>query len=265
MAGDWIKMRVDLWHDPRVVRIASALKADKATVCGALFRTWALADQYTEDGRLAGYTSEALDAEVGVKGWSHVLNEAEWLELEADAVIVPRFDEHNGQSAKRRVMERERKRRGRDGSQAAPKASASDADKKRPREETERDRERENLDGAIDLSFEDEAEFKRIANRIAKVVPCGKPDNRSLVAKTALLVVRGKLSRDDVEQAIESVERKHPTNAGAWFQKCLDNKAKRAGENFNALLAATTIPAELLTRRSDDDAGESDRQRGPPG
>jgi DNA-binding Lrp family transcriptional regulator len=121
------------------------------------------------------------------------------------------------------------------------------------------------FDGAIDLSFEEEAEFKRIANRIAKVVPCAKPANRSLVAKTALLAVRGELSRDDVEQAIESVRLKQPTNAGAWFQKCLDNKAKRAGQNFNELLAATVLPAELLTRRADDDGGNSDRQRGPPG
>lgn len=121
------------------------------------------------------------------------------------------------------------------------------------------------FDGARDITFEEEAEFKRIANRIAKVVPCGKPANRSLVAKTALLVVRGALSQDDVEQSIESVRLRHPANAGAWFQKCLDNKASRAGQNFNALLAATTVPAELLSRRSDNETDNQQRQRGPPG
>ncbi|MDA1053001.1 MAG: hypothetical protein O3C40_21315 [Planctomycetota bacterium] len=112
------------------------------------------------------------------------------------------------------------------------------------------------LDGAIDLSFEEEAEFKRIANRIAKIVSCKSPANRSLVAKTALLVLRGLLSRDDVEQSIESVRLKQPANTGAWFQTCLANKAEKAGENFNALLAATTVPPELLARRADDDDGK---------
>lgn len=119
------------------------------------------------------------------------------------------------------------------------------------------------LDGARSLSFEEIAEFRRIANRIAAVVPCDEPANRSLAAKTALLTMNGNLSEDDVEQAVESVRLKQPTNAGAWFQTCLANKAERAGQNLNALLATTIVPAELLTRRSDDDAGNS--QRGPPG
>ena len=36
MAGDWIKIRVNLWDDPRIVRIAGRLKADKATIIGTL-------------------------------------------------------------------------------------------------------------------------------------------------------------------------------------------------------------------------------------
>jgi hypothetical protein len=253
MAGDWIKMRVDLWNDPRVVRMMSALNADKATVCGALFRTWSLADQYTEDGRLVGYTSDALDSEISVKGWSHVLQTVGWLKVEANAVIVPRFDEHNGQSAKRRVMERERKRRSRDSPPTVRKTSASKSDRKRLREEKSEStgEGEEKFDGAIDLSLEEEPEFTRLANRIKEVVPCDTLSNWRLVAKTALLVVRGELSRDDVERAIESVTLKKPTNPGAWFHKCLANKAKEAGLDFRNLLAGTTISEKVLARRPD--------------
>lgn len=120
------------------------------------------------------------------------------------------------------------------------------------------------FDGAIDISFEEEAEFREIANRIARVVPCRESvGNRSLVAKTALLAVRGVLSRDDVEQVIESVPLNRPKKTGAWFHKCMANKVQAFGQNFNALLVATTVPAKLLACQSDDDAGKS--QRGLPG
>lgn len=128
MGGEWLKMRVDLWDDPRVVRISSALDADKARTCGALFRTWALADQYTIDGRLVGYTPATLDAAVGIVGWSQALEQVGWLTSDAESVQIPRFTEHNGQSAKRRASERDRKKRVRN-------LSAGDADTKRPRKE----------------------------------------------------------------------------------------------------------------------------------
>ena len=132
MAGDWIKMRMDLSTSPKVVRIASALNADRLRVVGGLHAVWCLFDVHSEDGRLDGYTLAALDDLIGFEGFADAMVSVGWLVDGGDFLCTPRFDEHNGQSAKRRAMETERKRESR-------KVSAPDADKKRSREEKRRE------------------------------------------------------------------------------------------------------------------------------
>ena len=139
MSGSWIKMRTSLATDPHVVRIASALDADtcppnvrELLVVGALHKTWALADEHTEDGFLPGYTPEVLDRLVGIQGWSEALEAVGWLVVTPDGIAIPHFESHNGASAKRRAKEAARKR-------AVRKASAPDADRKRTREEERRE------------------------------------------------------------------------------------------------------------------------------
>ncbi len=134
MAGDWIKMRSDLHTHPKVVRISSALHADRLRVIGGLHAVWCLFDAHSEDGSLDGYTLEAIDELIGWAGFATALQSVGWLVLAGDSVSLPRFDEHNGRSAKRRVMETERKRRERV-AETSGNVSASDADKKRTREE----------------------------------------------------------------------------------------------------------------------------------
>jgi hypothetical protein len=132
MAGDWIKMRSDLHTHPKVVRIASALRADRLRVVGGLHAVWCLFDVHSEDGILDGYTTEALDDLIGFAGFSDALVSVGWLESAEDHLVIPRFDEHNGQSAKRRAQETQRKREARS-------VSAYDADKLRTREEKRRE------------------------------------------------------------------------------------------------------------------------------
>ena len=70
----------------------------------------------------------------------------EWLIIEEESVALPRFDDHNGKSAKRRAMEAERKRESRkSGScpQDVTDPSASDADRMRTREEKRREESKE--------------------------------------------------------------------------------------------------------------------------
>lgn len=134
MAGDWIKMRTNLRTHPKVVRMASALKADRLRVIGGLHAVWCLFDAHSADGRLDGYTEQTLDEDIAWPGFSAAMVAVDWLENDGDSLATPRFDEHNGQSAKRRAQEAERKRNDR-------KTSASDADKKRTREEKRREEE----------------------------------------------------------------------------------------------------------------------------
>lgn len=131
MAVDWIKMRADLHTHPKIVRIMSALKADRLRVIGGLHAVWCLFDAHSTDGFLDGYDFETLDNFIGWPGFSGAMNAIDWLEGDENGLFAPRFDEHNGQSAKRRAQESERKRNDR-------KTSASDADKKRTREEKRR-------------------------------------------------------------------------------------------------------------------------------
>lgn len=135
MAGDWIKMRIDLQTHPKVFRMVSALKADRLRIIGGLHIAWSIFDTHCDDGVLVGYTVDAMDAVVGWPGFTQAMIDVEWAGIQDDgSLVMPRFEEHNGASAKRRANDNERKRNDRK-AKSIRNASASDADKLRTREE----------------------------------------------------------------------------------------------------------------------------------
>ncbi len=123
MAGDWIKMRSNLWDDPRVSKLCDLTQQTEAHVIGALYWLWSTADQHTEDGGMPGLTLRQIDRKTGLAGFGAALCDATvgWLRDDPQGVVIVRFEEHNGTSAKRRCVEAQRKANGR-------KLSASDAD-----------------------------------------------------------------------------------------------------------------------------------------
>lgn len=131
MAEPWIKMRTNLATSPKVVRISSALKADRLRVIGGLHSAWSLFDQHSEDGILIGYSPETLDELIGWPGFTAAMIAVEWAFYDGESLALPRYEDHNGQSAKRRAMDADRKKNVR-------KVSASEADKKRTRGEENR-------------------------------------------------------------------------------------------------------------------------------
>lgn len=131
MAEPWIKMRTNLSTSPKVVRISSALKADRLRVVGGLHSAWSLFDQHSEDGILVGYSPETLDELIGWPGFTAAMIAVEWAIYDGESLSLPRYEDHNGQSAKRRAMDADRKKEVRN-------ASASKADKKRTRGEESR-------------------------------------------------------------------------------------------------------------------------------
>jgi hypothetical protein len=104
MAGDWMKMRTNLWDDPRVGRIVDLTDSTEATVVGGLYWLWSMADQHTEDGWLPGMSLRQIDRKSGVPGLGQALVDIGWLEGRADGVLIVRFDDHNGKSAKKRCQ-----------------------------------------------------------------------------------------------------------------------------------------------------------------
>jgi len=153
MSG-WIKMGVHLRTHPKVVRMASALRADRLRVVGGLWAVWCIFDAHTDDGLLEGYTLQAIDDDLGWKGFAAAMQSIGWLEESESGLHAPDYDEHNGPSAKRRASETKRKAESRiDSGDVRTKAeriadskqtqsgqmSASDADTKRAREEKRRE------------------------------------------------------------------------------------------------------------------------------
>jgi hypothetical protein len=181
MAGDWIKMRTNLRRHPKIVRMASALKADsnqtlsearpdRLRVIGGLHAVWSLFDEHSADGVLWGYTPETVDDEIGWPGFSDQMIAMGWLEFDGSEGLTLRdFDTHNGTSAKRRAQESERKRLeraaeknvenktagatemsdkrpntvGQSGGNLSASSADADADKLRTREEKRREEEEE--------------------------------------------------------------------------------------------------------------------------
>lgn len=140
MAGDWIKMRLDLQSHPKIVRILSATKSDKFRVIGGLHAVWSVFDTHSSDGRLDGYTPEALDHIIGWPGFAAAVIAVGWLVQKGeDALILPEFDEHNGKSGKRRAEDQKRKREARKTPESVRNLSADEAEEKRTREEERRE------------------------------------------------------------------------------------------------------------------------------
>ena len=104
MAGDWIKMRSNLWDDPRIAKLCDITDQSEAAIVGGLYWLWATADQHSEDGMMHGLTLRAIDRKTGIKGFGDALVVAGWLEDSEEGVRIVRFDEHNGASAKKRCQ-----------------------------------------------------------------------------------------------------------------------------------------------------------------
>lgn len=107
----WVKMRTDLLADPRIVTLAELAKCSRVAAIGGCYVLWSTADTYTVDGKLDGYTLKFLDEMVGIPNFGRALTAIGWLEQTPLFLRVPRFDEHNGQSAKARAQGAERVKR----------------------------------------------------------------------------------------------------------------------------------------------------------
>lgn len=104
MAGDWIKMRGNLWSDPRISRLCDMTDQGEATIIGGLYWLWATADQHSEDGIMLGLSIRSIDRNTGIKGFGDALSAIGWIADHPEGVRIVRFDEHNGSSAKKRCQ-----------------------------------------------------------------------------------------------------------------------------------------------------------------
>jgi hypothetical protein len=111
MAGDWIKWTKGFAWKPEVLAIAKELDMDRLSVAATLMELWEWADDITDDGNAHSVTTDAIDGKTRVQGLSSAMQKAGWLIIGNDGVIFPKFERHNGNSAKKRAQNGRRVRR----------------------------------------------------------------------------------------------------------------------------------------------------------
>lgn len=115
MAGDWVKVEHTLPDKPEVVRMALDLGIDQDAVAGKLLRIWIWADQNTIGGHDIPVTYQFLDRLAVLTGFANAMRKVGWLEGREGLLSFPRFDRHNGQTAKLRAENNRRKAKSRNG------------------------------------------------------------------------------------------------------------------------------------------------------
>lgn len=151
MAFDWMKIEKETPDKPEVLRIAEASGIDPDEAFGKCFRVWRWFDSHTTNGRVSGVTTEALERRIGVpEGFLAAMQTEGWLEALEDDITLPKFERHNGETAKQRALDAERKRQRR--ADSGPECPANvlneagqNSDKIRTRQTEESESERQKI------------------------------------------------------------------------------------------------------------------------
>lgn len=125
MAGDWIKMRVDLVRDPAVKGISRELGISRFEVVGRLHSVWSWADQHLHSGDARGVTENDVDDEAGLEGFAKAMQKEGWLKILSTGISFPNFERHNGKPAKDRALTSKRTKRYRDANPVTRRDAAS--------------------------------------------------------------------------------------------------------------------------------------------
>jgi hypothetical protein len=110
MAGDWIKLSTDLWDAPEIIEIVELTGLVDDAVVGKVARIWAWFDRHTENGT-ARITLAYLNHLVSCPQFAEAMCAVGWLLVDGRHVQLPRFDRHNGQTAKTRALTARRVKR----------------------------------------------------------------------------------------------------------------------------------------------------------
>lgn len=118
MAGDWMKIDLELSDKPEVHGIAGMIGIDSDAVVGKLIRVWQWFDKHTTDGNAHGVTFALVDRLTGVTGFGEAMMFVGWLEQHDKTLHMPKFDRHTSKSAKTRALTGKRQEIHRDKSNA---------------------------------------------------------------------------------------------------------------------------------------------------
>lgn len=104
MAGDWMKVELELPDKPEVHAIAGTLGLDPDMVVGKLIRVWQWFDKHTTNGNAFGVTYSLIDRITLVTGFGEAMMFVGWLEQNDKFLSMPKFERHTSKSAKTRAL-----------------------------------------------------------------------------------------------------------------------------------------------------------------
>ena len=282
MAGDWIKMRTDLYRDPKVTVMADQLldsggsesnvtvtlhrnarSVMRNAVVGALVSVWGVVRREGhrdgDDLRIDNATLGVIDDIADMVGFGAAMLAAGWLAETDSALVFPRFfEEHNvDPTTEIKAKNRERQRRFREKKRGESNAlrNVTVTPCNAPRSESESEESIDTVDSDFDAdqknsSTDSDSDFDsqvlHIATRIAKATGTGNPRDQKFLLDVAALVVRGQLAESVVVDATEGVRIKRPRKPFAYFRASLHNgigPTKAAGQaTLKAMLADARPP-----------------------
>lgn len=106
-----MKIELELPDKPEVHYIAGVCKLDPDAVVGKLIRVWQWFNKHTLDGNAHGVTFALVDRIAGVTGFGESMQFAGWLDQQDMVLVLPKFDRHTSESAKKRALSAERQSR----------------------------------------------------------------------------------------------------------------------------------------------------------
>jgi hypothetical protein len=116
MAEVWIKWGKGLSRRREISVLARKLNISRREAACACMEMWEWADQETTDGHIRGATRDDIDLLLGLPGFGSALesDEVGWLRSTERGITFPRWERHNGKTAKLRALEQRKKKRQRD-------------------------------------------------------------------------------------------------------------------------------------------------------
>ena len=251
MAGDWIKISVDLPDKPEVIAIASIVGIDQDTVAGKLIRFWGWADQHTIDGNAPGVTLFFVDRCTNCEGFGKALVKVGWLIREKHGLRLPKFEAHNGETGKRRALTAKRV-----GKLRNAKGNAEHVTKSAPRSEI-RDRDVSDSDsdhkdsilkrtdgvspGALAVPETTISDATPLAARLFRQMNYHGRDG-AIVWRAAILVVLGNIPEVWAVSAAEGAKLNAKRNSLGFFRETLANSCRDAKRSLDELLVTVRLP-----------------------
>ena len=250
MAGDWIKLRKELYHHPKVMRIASQSGLCEEAIVGWLGKLWCWADDVTTNGHVDSVTHADVERVTGVP---HkvlaAIQSVGWFMQTTDGICFPDFEKHMSESAKKRALSGKRQRKRRHAS--VTQVSRSKRDNSVTREEKRREEKiketttsssKEKADDDDDdgkeFSEEDWRIVREWANRIRRAKSSLDRDWVWQMLVLAATVERG--VPGDIGEAIVSG---HASKPRQYAEKVLRDYLGINTPELRARLAAIPVPA----------------------